>query len=345
MPWQSGPYDRRAFLQKGALGAAAIVPLAASASHALSGLETTRHVHPESGRDCGSVAETKMLVGARVGPDQTFAEVEAVLGDIRAGRVFYTGGDQTLPAAYDPHAVGCSPGVLTYVSFNVVDAKTGPYVRSCPSGLVRMIFRHEQELHYPTGADFVAAYTKAYRTMKAANPDIPVGITSSSYSYRTGGNARNGAYLPDPSIVDFYGIDLYQRVLSPAIGLDHYDHFQGWYQLVKDRGRPLAIIEYGRYLAPYPGSPDPAQEAERARIIGHDSRYLASIGGFQAWLYWYSWSNQNDHSKGTWRFTDTASSAAWRRVVATNRQRGRPADIRSSASLPVRAQHPLGGHE
>jgi hypothetical protein len=84
--------------------------------------------------------------------------------------------------------------------------------------------------------------------------------------------------------------------------------FMGWYNLVKDRGKPLVFAEYGVGVNPVGYTAD-NWSAQRAATFKADKLWIAAHPAFDTVLYWY-----NTGARGDWRFTDAASVTAWRAI-------------------------------
>ncbi len=241
-----------------------------------------------------------LLTGANTVPGH-FADANAKIGPLHAVRVFRK---SALPASYATLHVPA--GVKAFISYKTPGGNDRAFAKSCPPG-TRVIFHHEPENDYNgNGATFVAQYDKAYQTLKAANPALMVGMAAMSYQYAGGRHGQSGAFLPPASHVDFYAVDNYEAKPS-GDGLATDVEFQGWYNLVKNRGKPLAFAEYGVGVNPI-GAPD-KWSARRAATMKADRTWLAVHPAFTAVLYWY-----NTGAQGDWRFSDSASIAAWKNL-------------------------------
>lgn len=138
-----------------------------------------------------------------------------------------------------------------------------------------------------SGAAFIDFWTTARSKIKAANPNIPVGYIAMAYQYETStGNqdALNGLYTPDNSLCDWYGTDYYQ---TPVASLPTADSgWNNWYNLIKNRGKPLVIAEWGLAAQKEGSDPDPTEEALRAQLIPQYISYWLSVGVTMV-NYWY----------------------------------------------------------
>lgn len=252
-----------------------------------------------------------ILFGADAANAAGFDAAAKVLGPIALRRLFYSG---QLPASYS--ALNLPVGVNAVVSFKTPGANDIPFAQSCPAG-TRVIFHHEPEDADDTyggdGTKFVAAYTPVYDKLKAANPQLLVGMAAMTFQYNPNNapiqqQGVDGSFIPPADKVDFYSADNYQNKPSGK-GLVNDPAWLGWYKLVKDKGKPLALAEYGMGVNPVGYTVD-AWAAQRAASIKADAVYLRTLPGFQLpgafWLYWY-----NTGAQGDWRFTDPGCAAAW----------------------------------
>ncbi len=243
---------------------------------------------------------TTLLTGADTVTGR-WTVADARLGPLHAVRLFYKG---ALPASYA--RVHVPAGVKAFISYKSPSTNTVPFAKSCPPG-TRIIFHHEPENDYNgNGAAFVAQYDTQYRTLKAANPALIVGMAAMSYQYEGGRHGQSGAFLPTASHADFYAVDNYEAKPSGK-GLATDTAFQHWYALVKNRGRPLVFAEYGVGVNPV-GAPD-KWSSRRAATMRADRGWIEAHPGFNAVLYWY-----NTGARGDWRFSDGPSIAAWKNL-------------------------------
>lgn len=253
------------------------------------------------------VSTSKLVVGACVGGAMSsWAPTNAKLGPLKGIRWFYSGG---LPANYS--AVGVPAGVVLFVSYKTPSANTVSFAKSCPAG-TRIIYHHEPENDYGgNGAQFVKEYIAEYKVVKAANPNVVMGMVGMDYQYAFGEKwGANGSYLPPAQYCDYYGIDTYQA--KPTVkGLAAKPDFLAWWNFVKARGKPLGIIEYGVGVTKG-GVVDPTYSARRVVEFEADAVWIAKQGNFNAWLLWYFTGAQGD-----WKFNDAASIAAWKTIAAS----------------------------
>lgn len=242
----------------------------------------------------------RMLVGIHA---DNWAGDNGTMGPLRAERVFYPG---ALPQSFAGSKAAKYPAnVVVYVSYKK-RGNAAKFARSIPSGRrIRLIYHHEPENDYGgNGAAFVKEFKAEYRAVKKANPKVQMGMAAMTYQYAHGRAGQSGSFLPPASSVDFYAADNYEAKILPK-GLAGDPEFQGWYKLVKNRGKELELTEYGV------GATDlKASGTQRAAVIRRDDAWLTGNGRFGSWLYWYK--NGTNHD---WRFTDSASVKAWRAVA------------------------------
>jgi hypothetical protein len=103
----------------------------------------------------------------------------------------------------------------------------------------------------------------------------------------------------------------------------------GWYNLVKDRGKPLVFAEYGVGVNPVGYTAD-NWSAQRAATMIADKTWIAAHPAFTTLLYWY-----NTGARGDWRFTDAASIAAWKVLQTTGTAPDGPAFARRDATVTL----------
>lgn len=232
-----------------------------------------------------------------------FAAADDTVGPVRAERVFFPG---ELPDTFSGSRADRYPdNVVVYVSYKK-PGNAASFVRSIPDDKkIRLIYHHEPENDYGSdGSDFVREFQNEYHTVKNANPAIDMGMAAMTYQYDDHRNGQSGSYLPPADSVDFYAADNYQEEIIPE-GLAGDPQFQGWYKLVKDRGKELVLTEYGV------GATDMhASGSDRAAVIDRDDRWLTDNGRFSTWIYWDKQGTNHD-----WTLTDPTSQRAWRSVA------------------------------
>lgn len=239
-----------------------------------------------------------------------FAAMNATLGPLAMTRAF----EQTLPAAW---ASVSAPGVAEFVSYknNGGLANFTSFLGSVPAN-TRMIYYHEPEgpTDWPSGADFVAAFTAEYDMAKSIRPEIPFGMVAGGFQYRNSTkNGWDGSYLPPANKVDFYAFDTYRdntNTFGEIVPLAQVVEFQRWLSFVQARGKALYITEYGRGVV---GAGEMAGTADlRAATMTADYAYLTSLG-VRGWMYWYCDFGPDGRP---WKFTDQASIDAWSAIAA-----------------------------
>jgi hypothetical protein len=222
--------------------------------------------------------------------------------------------EQQLPLAWDPKSDSVGDhwvvGQIPIVSYKEVQTNLAAYIKTLEPLKGQMAYHHEPEADYQAGSVFVKEFVKEYDTAKAASPKTPFGMIAGAYQYRAnGGTGFDGSYLPPADKVDFYALDTYLTGGSgPNVvrGLENEPRFQRWYSLVKDRGKPLYITEYGRGLVT-----DKAQDPLRVQTIRDDMVYLTKLG-VKVWIYWWTTDGSSGGVSGkNWQFQDAGSISAW----------------------------------
>jgi hypothetical protein len=218
--------------------------------------------------------------GARVPPSSsgspyyTQALLEAVIGKIQIGRVFYTGGaGPMLPLTFSPFAQGYDGVTDLIVSYD----SPGQTIQYCESFAamnataqvpikLHLCFKHEPENPSKgnTGAVFVEQFIVERAIVKSVGcDDITFGPIYECFEYLPGQNGADGSFIVPAEYCDWIGADVYQPVLQPGVSLAMYPNWTEWYKWVKEFGLPIRIAEFGIYAEPDSGSPDPAQQARR----------------------------------------------------------------------------------
>lgn len=247
---------------------------------------------------------SKVRFGANVGSLANWSKDNTEIGPLHAVRVFYSG---QLPNTYaDMHI---PDGVAAWVSYKQHSSHDAAFAKSCPPW-TRVIYHHEPENDYgPNGAQFVKEYVAEYDEFKAANPIIRFGMAAMTYQYAGGRNGQSGTYLPPANKVDFYAADNYEAKPTGK-GLATDTEFQNWYNLVKDRGKPVSFAEYGVGVNPIGYTVD-KWSALRAQTFKADTVWMQNHS-IASLLYWY-----NTGSQGDWKFHDAASLGAWHQMMST----------------------------
>ena len=262
-PWMRGvpgrSYTRRdVFRGAAALGALYLAPRALTTASA--------------GKDSRPPATRghNLRFGARKPPTGEYSDwpsLQEAIGSVQVGRIFYTGGSQTLPPTYDPDAdYDDARGGPQVVSYNVASDNTVPWCESVTVPTWLSIDHEPENNKFPNGAAFVDFYCSQVDVIRSAgNPLITVGPISMGYAYRSQyGNGLDGSYLPPPDYCDWYGVDIYQQL--PNYNLPDFDYWKNWYGLVQPLHKPILIGEMGIYAEPNQysgGTIDPKLQAKR----------------------------------------------------------------------------------
>ena len=268
-------------------------------------------------------SRTATLIGLDVARG-TWPAADAVAGPGQTHRIFYPPGTP-LPSTFDPD--GTPDYVTMIVSYKQQTTNVARYVSSIPDNRnVILIYHHEPEGDYATGAAFVAEFKAQSNLIRAqGRSNVLVGMCSAGYPYRTGGDseALAGNYLRGlGAYVDVFTKDIYQGSggasgpLWPSNGLANYDQFQNWLAKVTSPSvvgqiRPLGITEYGIYGA--------VTNTQRNTRLALDIAYLQSTfpvaGGatspFPLMMFCYWW--QTNTSPPT-QFTDATTIATWQGI-------------------------------
>lgn len=248
-----------------------------------------------------------LLIGARAKEAtgtlaQAFNGADATLGPLKVTRCF----EGALPSAHVPITPDGVQEIVSYKSSTAANAAS--FVASMRPGSL-LAFHHEPEADYPSGADFVKAFTAEAEKVHAAGGTL--GHIAGGYQWRKGKAGADGSFLPPVDVCDWYGFDTYRlgtdNTFNAILPLEQVDEFQRWLGFVKDRGLPLRVTEYGRGIV----SASPGADAKRAAAIAADGPYLAGLG-FEAFILW--WTNESPGED--WKFTDQGSIDAFRSLTA-----------------------------
>lgn len=232
----------------------------------------------------------------------TWTQANATIGPGKTHRYFYS---SVLPTTF--FADGTPDDVTMIVSYKTPTVNVTSYVESIPDDRkVIMIYHHEPENDYATGAQFVEEFVMESALIRSCGRSN-VRVAHAALCYRYPRNAGDGSFLPPPAAVDIYTADVYQFNWNwPTLGLSNFNEFQDWYTLVKDRGKPWGITEYG--IGSMPGLYfDPVRRNARIQI---DAAYLTTIRPFEMWSYW--WENRPNDIQA--QFTDAATIATWKGI-------------------------------
>ncbi|CAN5671237.1 hypothetical protein BH11MYX1_BH11MYX1_03470 [soil metagenome] len=290
---------------------------------ALVALATGCAVEPGSDSDSASsaLAGRVLQFGARVmsargeSPGELrrdFASAQADLGPLTSTRAFQV----TLPPNQSERV---SPSAdIEITSYKTQHSSTlAAFVKSMePQDMLAFYHEPEGPDDWASGAAYVAAFEAECRAAHRARPDVKFGMIAGGYQYHVGKRGYSGSYLPT-NCIDFYAFDTYRdgsrETGSGSIEpLADVAEFQRWYSLVKDRGKPLLVTEYGRGTV---GNGELASTPhKRAQVIPQDAAWLRSKK-FVIWNLWYSDFGPDGRA---WRFTDQASIDAWQNAAQGN---------------------------
>jgi hypothetical protein len=165
---------------------------------------------------------------------------------------------------------------------------------------------HEPE-NDMTGSQFVTMFKHFYKVVKAANPNIKVGTVHMSYHWRPGATATANPtdWWVGSAYTDFIGVDDYNDATTTKRSYAGDDPaFQRWYTWAASKGKPLAVVEFGRLE-------DPNDVGARAEDLLDTEEWLRSHGFFM-FLYWQA----IGYKSVDWR-VDTAESKAALRDIAS----------------------------
>jgi hypothetical protein len=206
-------------------------------------------------------------------------------------------------------------GIVPLIVFNNVPttAQIQAYLASLPAGQkLALVFQSEQEAGISSSA-FLSGWATISANLNAALNNLGGGfynranfpmVTSSRMDFYAA-NPGNTSFLPPPSQVDSYGLDIYHRNVFGGSGaspcgtaqsspLPKDRRFQGWIQAVhKVAGAnvSLSFPEYG--ISFCKNSYSAANEAFRAQLLTADWNYMTGSnrpGGnvqMMFWNYWY----------------------------------------------------------
>jgi hypothetical protein len=261
----------------------------------------------------GAQTRVATWIGARA-TDWTTAN--ATIGPLQTQRVFYK---TTLPATFAASQCGPLPSdVMCIVSYKTPDTNVASFVASIPAGRtapVMIIFHHEPEADFPSGADFVAEFDAQSAEIRAAargaglttGPAGEVEVDMAAGSYQYGASSRHGydcSYIPPASDVDHYTVDAYQGQLG---GLAKNAGFVRWLSCTQGKGIIRGITEYG--LGACQGN------AAREQDMASDLAYLPTVLP-KLYLLEYWWENTTSSCDQEWQFTDAQTIAEWQSIEA-----------------------------
>jgi len=261
-----------------------------------------------------------MLIGAdagRSGAAANWTAAKDTLGPLQVDKVFYS---RALPPAFSASACADLPkNVMCLVAYKTPNANVASFVSSIPADrTVVMIFYHEPEGDFPSGADYVAQFEAQSTLIRRAAGDAPnvfVADDASTTQYLPGRAGADCSYIPSRAYTDFYLADHYQPRPN---GQDlpngqHGDDWTTWLNCVRPTHKPIGLAEYGLGACGADGN------ATRTQSLLADNSYLkdlpAVIGApVLTWNYWWV-NNSSGNQCADWRFTATVTSA-WRSIQA-----------------------------
>lgn len=279
-----------------------------------------------------------LLIGSRVStafntaPWNTISGQEGLIGPIQVTRAGYFG---SLPTSWtDPVDSGDQAGMPTMMSCTSLDSNLTSWCNSiknnanadalADAGHIWLCYIHEPENNKISATSYITNWSTFHSMVKSAEPRIKIGPIAFTYAYGRGNNATAlaGGWIPDPSLVDFYGADVYmpytdnqsENGVQEGVSLLEYGDFTGWYNLIKDSGKEIIFPEWGMYAWNENGgaAQDTAQEAARANLIPQWVADMRSIGA-TAMSYWNV--GQQSGERGTYMLVDSASQAAYTAIV------------------------------
>ena len=168
---------------------------------------------------------------------------------------------------------------------------------------------HEPE-NDMSGPTFVKLFQHFYHVAKTANSHIQIGYVAMSYQWRPGSKSTKNAddWWVGASYTDFLGVDDYNdATTSGRTNAGNDPAFQRWYDWAKIKGKPLAVVEFGRLE-------NPSDANARKNDLLASETYLRNSGFFM-FLYW--------HATGTggvdWRLSDGPTGDAMRTISSHGR--------------------------
>lgn len=184
---------------------------------------------------------------------------------------------------------------------------------------------HEPEENL-TGAQFVAMFRRFYKVVKAANPKIKVGTVHMSYQWRPSSDPNlptrdQDSWWVGPEYTDFLGVDDYNNAIDDSDGIRDEvrtsaktdKSFQRWYQWAKQKGKPLAVVEFGRY-------DNKAKPEDMVKDLLDTEQYLRDEGFF-LFMYWHGKSSANSRGEiWDYRLSTSASKDAMKKISARGKK-------------------------
>ena len=198
-----------------------------------------------------------------------------------------------------------SSGSIEYDIKGVADGKYDSDIRALAASFPKDHVTYLTMFHEPendmTGAQFVPMFKRFYKVVKAANPKIQVGTVHMSYQWRPSTDPNLPTRNPDSwwvgaEYTDFLGVDDYNNAIDDKDSVKDEvrtsaktdKSFQRWYGWAKTKGKPLAVVEFGRYE-------NKAKPETMAKDVQDTEQYLREQGFFM-FMYWHGLSKKN--SKG-----------------------------------------------
>ena len=262
----------------------------------------------------GAQARIATWTGARAA---SWPAANSKIGPLRTQRVFYS---TKLPATFAGSKCAALPSdVMCIVSYKTPSTNVVSFVSSIPPGRgapVMMIFHHEPENDFASGAAFVSKFDGQSAKIRAAarsaglttGPagEVEVDMAAGGYQYaKPGRHGYNCSYIPPAIAVDHYTVDAYPA--EPG-GLAKFTGFTRWLSCTKGKGVTRGITEYG--LGNCQGN------AAREKTMAADAKYLPTVmPGLYLLEYWWIQASGAPCSKA-YRFTDAKTIAEWRSVEA-----------------------------
>lgn len=223
-----------------------------------------------------------------------------------------------------------SNGSIEYDIKGVADGKYDSDIRALAASFPKDHTTYLTMFHEPendmSGAQFVPMFKRFYKVVKAANPKIQVGTVHMSYQWRPSTDPNLPTKNPDSWWVgaentDFIGVDDYNNAIDDSDSKDDEvrssaktdKSFQRWYGWAKTKGKPLAVVEFGRFE-------NKAKPATIVKDVQDTEKYLREQGFFM-FLYWQGLSKKN--SKGEiwdYRLSSTQAKDAMKAIAAQGKK-------------------------
>jgi hypothetical protein len=251
----------------------------------------------QAAKPAGDLPPVATWIGARSDPWTTG---NATIGPLRTQRLFYPA---ALPASYSGSScASLPPGVLCVISYKTPNTNVASFVKSIPANRpVMMIFHHEPEGDFASGAQFVSEFESQSDLIRSAAAaaglaNVQVAMAAGTFQYQPGKAGADCSYIPPTRFVNHYTADVYQPRLG---GLQNRSGFVRWRECTQGLGRTRGITEYG--LGSCPGA------TSREQTMSADAAYLRRAFPL-LYLFEYWW--MNDSNVGPcrdWKFTDQAT--------------------------------------